>query len=143
MSWMSEEMGLLPLWSPTTEAPINLQTHAHLHMGERQRADRLTCRPRINRWASVCIQEDHLLAFAAVQQHILLCTSHSEENIITTVKYAQNTYCGKRVNYRIYSISVIHMSLLKTFLQEVAKLVAKHIFLLLEMKTGAAPAAPC
>lgn len=46
MSWMREEMGLQPPLSPTTEAPINLQTHAHLHMGERQRADCLTCRPR-------------------------------------------------------------------------------------------------
>lgn len=69
-------MGLQPLWSPTTEAPINLQTHAHLHMGERQRAHRLTCRPRINARAAFCIQEDHLLAFAAVQQHLLQCASH-------------------------------------------------------------------
>lgn len=85
-------MGLQPLWSPTTEAPINLQTHAHLHMGERQRAHRLTCRPRINARAAFCIQEDHLLAFAAVQQHILQCASHCKENIITTVKYA-NVKC--------------------------------------------------
>lgn len=50
----------------------------------------------------------HLWALAAVQQHPLLCASHREENIITTVKYA-NTYCGKKVHLEdFFSMSIIH-----------------------------------
>lgn len=101
-------MGLQPLWSRTTKAPINLQTHAHLHMGERQSADRLICRPRKKHTSLFRIQEDHLLVFAAVQQHIPLCASSHEENIITTVKY-ENTYCGKKVHlWEVFSTLIIH-----------------------------------
>lgn len=94
---MSEEMGLQPLWSRTTEAPINLQKHMRIYIrpSANVRIVSLIVRGEA-REALFRTQGGHLLAFAAVGQHILPCASRREENIIATANCA-STYSGSRL----------------------------------------------
>lgn len=115
---MSEEMGLQPLWSPTTEAPINLQKHMRIYIWPRVNVRIVSLIVRGEaREGLFRIQGGYLLAFAAVEQHILPCASRHEENIIATAKCA-STYSGSRLKGKcvVYSVSIIHKSQVKTFL---------------------------
>lgn len=72
---MSEEMGLQPPRSPTTEAAINLQKHKRIYIWPRVNVRIVSLMVRGGaRETLFCVQGGYLLAFAAVEQHLLLRT---------------------------------------------------------------------